>query len=98
MKNEEPTTSELKALRFYLSYLEKHGKEPTCRAISRQFGSENSNVGWHYLKQLTLKGYLEERPVRVLKRTVSAKGKARAAKANWEESVPATSSAHRPAA
>jgi len=73
--NLELTTGEKEVLRYYLLHCKRHGAPPTIRQLCEHMGSKNPNTAQGYLKRLQAKGYLEGRPVTVIRFKLTPKAK-----------------------
>jgi SOS-response transcriptional repressor LexA len=73
--NLELTTGEKEVLRHYLLHCKRHGAPPTIRQLCEHMGSKNPNTAQGYLKRLQAKGYLEGRPVTVIRFKLTPKAK-----------------------
>lgn len=63
------------ALRVYLKYIDTHGEPPSVRQFAAELGTEHPNAAHYYITVLRDKGYLADRPITIIRPTLSRKGK-----------------------
>ena len=73
--NLELTTGEKEVLRYYRKHWERHGVPPTVRQLADHMGSKNPNTAQGYLRRLQAKGYLEGKPVTLIRLKLTNKAK-----------------------